>query len=129
MSAATSKRTQTQKQKTYDKGVWAEKYAGVYLKAKGYKILQTRYKTKFGEIDLIIQKDKSIAFVEVKARRSIEEALHSITPKMKERIANAAQFYLSENPEILEYDLRFDVIAIKPPLFLDHLENAWQLES
>ncbi|NQZ13878.1 MAG: YraN family protein [Alphaproteobacteria bacterium] len=119
----------TQKEKTYDKGVWAEKYAATYLAAKGYKVLETRYKTSYGEIDLIIKKDNVIAFVEVKARRSIDEALQSITPKMKERIANTAQYYLSQNAEALKCDLRFDVIAIKPPLFLAHLDNAWHLDS
>lgn len=119
----------TQKEKTYDKGVWAEKYASTYLMAKGYKVLETRYKTRYGEIDLIIQKDNVIAFVEVKARRSIDEALESITSKMKERIAQTAQYYLSQHEEALNCDLRFDVVAIKPPLFLAHLDNAWHLDS
>lgn len=119
----------TQKQKTYDRGVWAEKYAAGYLVAKGYKILAERYKTKYGEIDLIIRKGNVIAFVEVKSRRSINEALESITPKMRIRIGNAAQYYLSQNEEAVHCDLRFDVIAIKPPLFLAHLDNAWYLDS
>ena len=122
-------KSKAHKQKTYDQGVWAEKYAAGYLVSKGYKILEERYKTQYGEIDLIIQKGNVIAFVEVKSRRSIEEALESITPKMRTRIGNAAQYYLSQNEEAIYCDLRFDVIAIKPPLFLAHLDNAWCLEA
>ena len=125
----TQKSSKAHKKETYDKGVWAEKYAAGYLVAKGYKILETRYKTQYGEIDIIIQKGNVIAFVEVKARRSIDEALESITPKIRERIGNAAQYYLSQNDEAAFCDLRFDVIAIKPPLFLAHLDNAWYLDA
>ena len=122
-------KAKTHKQKTYDRGVWAEKYAAGYLVVKGYKILEERYKTQYGEIDLIIQKGNVIAFVEVKSRRSIDEALESITLKMRTRIGNAAQYYLSQNEEAAYCDLRFDVIAIKPPLFLAHLDNAWYLDA
>lgn len=118
----------THKQKTYDRGVWAEKYASGYLIAKGYKILENRYKTKYGEIDLIVQKGSVIAFVEVKARKSIDDALESITPKMRGRIENSARYYLSQNEDAIHYELRFDVIAIKSPLSLSHIENAWQIE-
>ena len=46
-------KSKAHKQKTYDQGVWAEKYAAGYLVSKGYKILEERYKTQYGEIDLI----------------------------------------------------------------------------
>ncbi len=127
--AQKTSKAKTHKQKTYDRGVWAEKYAAGYLVAKGYKILEARYKTQYGEIDLIIQKGDVIAFVEVKSRRSIDEALESITPKMRTRIGNAAQYYLSQNEDAAYCDLRFEVMAIKPPLFLAHLDNAWYLDA
>lgn len=125
--------SKTQKEKTYDKGVRAEKYAALYLQAKGYKILEARYKTKYGEIDIIAKRGNMIVFVEVKARQNIEQALESITPKMKKRIADSAQYYLSENEAANFCDLRFDVIAMKSPFsslkFIEHVDNAWQLES
>ena len=116
------------KEKTYDRGVLAEKLAAGWLRLKGYKILQERYKTRYGEIDLIIQKENLIVFVEVKARPSIEAGLESITPKMQSRITQAAQYYLSQH-DVAQCDLRFDLLVALPkkmgvPQF-HHLENAW----
>ncbi len=53
------------KNTSYSKGVLAEKHAVEQLKADGYKILHERYKTKFGEVDIIATKDKLVVFVEV----------------------------------------------------------------
>jgi len=126
-------RSKSQKQKTYDAGVAAESAAEEYLSAKGYAVLARRYKTKYGEIDLIIRRDDLIAFVEVKARSSIDEALSSITPKMRERIQNSALMYLSENPEAGLCDLRFDVVAVSTSgggdKTITHLDNAWMIDS
>ncbi len=120
------------KKKTYDKGLQAEKAAANWLRLKGYKILEQRYKTKYGEIDLIITKKNVIAFVEVKARKTEREALESLTPKMQNRIAQAASYYISQN-DVAEYDLRFDLVAVLPPFLgittIQHLDNAWQLTA
>lgn len=121
-----------QKERTYDRGVAAEAEAAQYLQANGYEILCERYKTKYGEIDIIARRHDVIAFIEVKARATVDQALESITPRMKQRIANAALFYLSENEEANMCDLRFDVIAIQSPLSqgntVTHIDNAWQIE-
>lgn len=121
-----------QKERTYDRGVAAEAQAVEYLQANGYEILCERYKTKYGEIDIIARYQNVIAFIEVKARGTVDQALESITPKMKTRITNAALFYLSENEAANACDLRFDVIAIQSPLSggktVTHIDNAWQIE-
>lgn len=113
----------------FAKGVEAEDLAARYLEKQGFEILQTRYKTKFGEIDLIIKKAKLICFVEVKTRQSVEEALQSITPRAQKRIEQSALYYLSHNPQFESYDLRFDVIAITAPFDILHLDNAWVTSS
>ncbi len=119
--------------RTYQRGMRAEKLAAFWLRLKGYKILENRYKTKVGEIDLIASKNNLIAFVEVKARPSISEALESISPQMRERIIRASEHYLSQN-NITASDFRFDVVAVTPfkilkiwqkPFFIRHLDNAW----
>ncbi|NCQ89226.1 MAG: YraN family protein [Alphaproteobacteria bacterium] len=121
-----------QKERTYDRGVAGEAQAVKYLQANGYEILSERYKTKYGEIDIIARQKNVIAFIEVKARVTVEQALQSITPKMKMRIANAALFFLSECEAANQCDLRFDVIAIQSPLSagntVTHIDNAWQIE-
>lgn len=117
------------KAQTYDKGVKAERAAANWLKLKGYKILEMRYKTKFGEIDLIISKSNLIAFVEVKARKDNATALESITPRMRQRITQSAMYYISQN-DVGEYDLRFDVVTVSPSFLgmvtIQHLDNAWE---
>ncbi len=113
------------KKKTYDRGVKAENTAALWLKFKGYKILERRYKTPVGEIDIIVRKRNVIAFIEVKARASKESALECLTPAMRERIERAALHYISRhNVEGLQ--LRFDLITMSPPFKIHHLDNAWQ---
>ncbi len=110
----------------YAKGVRAEETAERYLVAQGYDVLQSRYKTKFGEIDLIIKRDNLIAFVEVKVRQDKADALHAVNARTRKRIENSALFFLSEYPEYMSHDMRFDVIAISEPFEITHLDNAWE---
>ncbi len=120
-------------QKTsYSRGTWAEGQAIAYLEKRGYKLLHSRYKTKFGEVDLIVQKGNIICFVEVKMRGNKVDALEAITGRARKRIENSALFFLSENPEFMSFDMRFDVIAIykygNPEGFeLTHLDNACEV--
>lgn len=112
---------------SYDKGLNAEERASNFLIQNGYTVLEHRYKTKYGEIDLIVQKDNTLSFIEVKARPTKTEALESITSKTKKRISNTASIYLANYTE--NYDIaRFDVIAVTPQS-IDYLENAWQLDE
>jgi putative endonuclease len=126
--------TLKQKRQTYDRGLFSEKCASIWLLLKGYRILEQRYKTKVGEVDLIVSKNKTIAFVEVKARPTKEQALESITPQMRHRIARTAEYYMSHN-DVADYDFRFDVVAVMPfsfrniiggQFFIHHLDNAWE---
>lgn len=114
------------KAKTYKFGLLAEEAAAFFLAMKGYRILARRYKTPVGEVDLIARRGKKIVFVEVKARRRGEDALASVTPHMQGRILRAAQHYISRNPSLADYELRFDLVAFAPPFFLRHLDNAWR---
>jgi putative endonuclease len=111
---------------TYASGLRAEAFAALLLRLKGYRILARRYKTRVGEIDLIARRGRTIAFVEVKARRSLAAALESLTPAMRARICRAALSYIARNPRHAGCDLRFDLIAAAPPFYWRHLDNAWR---
>jgi putative endonuclease len=113
----------------YARGVKAENLAVDYLKNYGYEILKTRYKTKFGEIDIIAKHEDCLCFIEVKMRGSERDALESVTPRIKKRIENSALFFLSENAAYNDFGMRFDVIAVTPPFHIRHLDNAWQTRS
>ncbi|PCK00578.1 MAG: YraN family protein [Zetaproteobacteria bacterium] len=118
---------------SHARGVRAEEAAAQYLRQRGYEILCKRYKTKFGEIDLIVQKDNIICFVEVKMRGDIAQALESVTSRIQKRIENSALYFLSENPDYMNCDMRFDVIAMvcsqQGELRITYLDNAWEARS
>ncbi len=114
-----------QKEKTHDRGLMAEGVAEIFLRAKGYKILERRYRTKVGEVDLIALDGDYIVFIEVKNRPTLDEALFSITPRMRGRISDAAMTFLSEHPNYTMRPMRFDVLAVKLPFTIRHMENAF----
>ena len=116
---------------SYKKGHWAESLAKFYFLIKGYKVLVRRYKTPVGEIDLILQKDKALIFVEVKLRRSIDEALESISHKNKKRVEKAALHFIAHNTKYQGFGYQFDVFAVIMrgrfvPNGFRHLDNAWE---
>jgi len=110
---------------TYNKGIWSEYLACLYLFLLGYKILETRYKTKFGEIDIIATKKKYVHFFEVKYRSSEEKAKLAITPKNQSRVINASKIFLQLNNKYYDYLLSFDAITVNLPLRIKIIYNAW----
>ncbi len=124
---------QKKEETSYSKGVRAEKLAGDYLQEKGFSIVETRYKTKFGEIDIIAKQGDLLCFVEVKVRQNFADAMESVTKRAQKRIENSALFFLSEYPEYMNYDMRFDVITISGDISgnmkISHLDNAWLASS
>ena len=125
---------QSHKMLTYDRGRRAEFFAALYLRLKGYKILSQRYKTKGGEIDIVARRGSVIAFVEVKARTSQQDALESLTYNMRRRIERAAGFFMADHHKLSTCDMRFDLITVSSrmfskPFFIQHLDNAWGFDS
>lgn len=95
---------------SYQFGVSCENVAQKYLISKGYKILRRRYKAKCGEIDLVALKDKTLVFVEVKARKKDELIEVLLRPQQVSRIRNAALMFMAENLCYDGYDMRFDFV-------------------
>ncbi len=114
------------RQEAYKLGHKGEGLASLYLRLKGYKILARRYKTHVGEADIIARKGHSLVFVEVKARKTLDEGLISITERQKKRVIRAAGYYLAENPGKAGLDIRFDAIIVLPGFKLKHIQDAWQ---
>ena len=106
-------------------GLSAESRAAAYLIAKGYRILARRFRTPHGEIDIVARRRSLVAFVEVKARASLDEAAFAVTPRQQARIVNAAQAWLATHPEHTEFELRFDVVLIAPRHLPRHLLAAF----
>ena len=110
-------------------GLSAEIRAAAYLMAKGYRILAKRFRTPYGEIDLVARKRNLIAFVEVKARASLDEAAYAVTPRQQQRIIEAAQAWLMVHPEHAEFELRFDAMLIAPRRLPRHLLAAFDAST
>ena len=99
------------------------------LRLKGYRVLNRRWKSPAGEIDLVVRKGKVIAFVEVKARTSADEAVTSVTAHQRRRIVNAAHHWLGVNPDATECDCRFDIVMVTPYQWPLHLANAFAADD
>jgi putative endonuclease len=110
-------------------GLSAESRAAVYLMAKGYRILAKRFRTPYGEIDIVARRRNLVAFVEVKARGSLDEAAYAVTPRQQARIIEAAQAWLMAHPEHAEFDLRFDAMLIAPRRLPRHLPAAFDAST
>ena len=83
------------------------------LERRGYAILARRYRTRFGEIDIVARHDSVLVFVEVKARRSRRygEAVEAVTSWKRRRLAAIALDYLARANR-LDAPCRFDIVAI-----------------
>ena len=106
-------------------GHLAEWIAAASLIFKGYRILKMRYKTKIGEVDIIARKGHLIVMVEVKARRTIEEALDAVTVTAQRRIESAGDLWLAKQKNAHLLSIRFDIIAVRPWRWPSHYENAF----
>ncbi|MCR4876189.1 MAG: YraN family protein [Clostridiales bacterium] len=111
---------------TYETGVQGEEMACRFLTGKGMKCLETRYREKIGEIDLIMEDGETLVFVEVKARFSGEkgQGLQAVTPAKQRKIARCATLYLMKQGW-LRRDIRFDVVEINQEGII-HIPNAFQ---
>ncbi|PID40195.1 MAG: YraN family protein [Proteobacteria bacterium] len=109
----------------------SERLAAVYLKRKGYRILETNFRCSSGEIDIIAREKKTIVFVEVKARssRKFGSPKAAVTPAKQRKISMAALAYLKQSRQ-LDARARFDVVAIDAAggkTDIELVENAFPL--
>ena len=110
-------------------GLSAEARGAALLMAKGYRILAKRFRTPQGEIDIIARKRNLVAFVEVKARASLDDAAYAVTPRQQRRIIDAAQAWLMAHPDHAEFELRFDAILVAPRSLPRHLVAAFDAST
>lgn len=117
--------------KAYKRGIWAERFAALYLICKGYRILKLRYKTPAGEIDIAARRGDALVMVEVKARARLRDALESVQPRGRGRIEKATGHFIAHHPELSRAAVRFDVVAVQTrwPFLVKHLDNAWQART
>ena len=121
--------TERHRQQAEQSGRLAELAALWLLRLKGYRLLAWRYKSPMGEVDLIMRRGEVTAFIEVKARRSIDRAVESVTPYQSKRISAAARSWMGRDPVAARQACRFDIVAISPYHWPHHIENAFYGDS
>lgn len=104
-----------------------EKRAVKFLKAKGYEILTTNYKTHFGEIDVIALDKDTIVFIEVKTWTNDDygNPSESVTKKKIQKYYVVANEYLQREKK-MDFPCRFDVVEIENGE-INHIFNAFSM--
>jgi len=109
-------------------GLRAESVAALLLRLKGYHALDRRFAAAGGEIDLVVRRGTTIAFVEVKARDDLDVAAIAINEAKRRRIGRAARVWLARNPWAAALNLRGDAVFVAPGRLPRHLAAAYRLE-
>ena len=109
--------------KAYRSGLFAETLTALLLRLKGHRIVAQRYRTPVCEIDLVALKGKRLAFIEVKRRKTKEEAAWMLPPGQRRRIA--AQYWLAGHPDFAGHDIAFDVVLAAPFAWPRYIANAF----
>jgi putative endonuclease len=94
-------------------GILGEDLACRELQRRGYEILERRYRTRFGEIDIVAREGGYTVFVEVKTREGDEfgDGAEAVTQWKQRRVAQMAIDYMARNG-LYERPCRFDVVVV-----------------
>ena len=94
-------------------GKLGEDLACAELSRRGYELLDRRYRTRFGEIDIVARHQGAIVFIEVKARASAAfgDGAAAVTGFKQYRIGQMAVDFLSRR-QLTDQPCRFDVVAV-----------------
>ncbi len=113
---------------THLRGQQAEWLALAALMLKGYRPLARRVSLAGGEIDLIVRRGATIAFVEVKARPSLDEARAAIGALKRRRFSRAVRAWVGRHPWSAELTLRADAVFLAARTWPEHLPDAFEIE-
>ena len=99
---------------THQKGALAEDLALEFLQQRGFSVLAQNFHTPYGELDLVLQRDALVIFVEVRQRqrRGLVSAVESVTLTKQRKIIQSAGLFLQYYPQYAACECRFDVVAL-----------------
>jgi putative endonuclease len=109
-------------------GLHAEVVAALFLRLKGYRILDRRFMAGGGEIDIVALRGSTIVFVEVKLRADLDAAAEAIGGVKRRRIARAVAYWRTRHPWSSSRALRGDALLMAPWRWPRHVEDAFPLE-
>jgi len=110
------------------RGDWGEAQVAAYLRARGYEIVASQYRCRYGEVDLIARKGETLCFVEVKLRADTAFGLprEAVTAAKQRRLRTTAEYYLSTHES--DAPVRFDVAEVYAAggaARIEYIENAF----
>jgi len=116
---------------TTERGKWAEDKALDFLEVNGLNIIERNYRSPKGEIDLIMEDNNIIVFIEVRYRANSRyvSAIESIDSQKCARVIATSQHYIQYNRTAAKMTSRFDVIVITGPVTkfeIGWIKNAFQ---
>lgn len=120
-------KTKAEKQAYVKAGRRAENLACLYLRLKGYRILERRFKVRQGEVDIIARRGKIIAMIEVKQRATETTAEISVSYENQTRLMDAAEIYINQNRALqsTDFELRYDFLYLIGRWKIRHVTNAF----
>ncbi|KAA5600472.1 YraN family protein [Blastochloris sulfoviridis] len=110
-------------------GLSAESVAAVLLVSKGFCILARRWRSSCGEVDIVARDRSTLIFVEVKARRHLDDAAYALDVRQRRRIATAAALWLARRPDHARLNVRFDVVLVAPHALPRHIPAAFDCDG
>jgi len=120
-----------EREKARARGMAAEWLAAAWLAGKGYRILSRQFRAHGGELDIFaltpFWTTRTIVFVEVRARGTLEEAAESVGVVKRRRVETAAAQFCARRPKLGALPRRFDLVLLMPGRWPQHMIDAWRL--
>ena len=120
---------------TREQGQYTENLACRYLENKGFNLIEKNFNCKVGEIDLIMQDNDALVFIEVRYRKNnnFGSGAESITASKQSKLIKTASLYLQRHVKLSQCPARFDVVSITGSIetedlnkiHFDWIENAF----
>ena len=112
------------------RGRMAERFAAIALLLQGWRVVARRHRSRGGEVDLIARRGDLVALIEVKARRTMPEAVDAVSATAWRRIERAGDDWLARQRDAVRLSLRYDIVAVPTPLrpwrWPVRIEGAWE---
>lgn len=108
-------------------GLSAESRAVWLLRLTGWRVLARRWSAGTGEVDVVALRGRTLAFVEVKARSTLQSAIEAVTPRQQARIRRGAEAFLAKRPAYAGYVVSFDLVLVAPGRLPKRVPNAFGL--
>lgn len=96
-------------------GQWGEDLVAAEYQEKGFAVVNRNWRTRYGELDIVVENADFLVFVEVKTRKSKKfgEGFEAVDELKQDKLSTTAELYMVEYPT--EKQVRFDVVSVFAP--------------